>query len=96
MVAEDQLKRIEEKIDKFTELEMSNQITMARVEEKISDLEIRRQESHERVNKISSTMDKIDSELIQTRTRVELNMKILWGIIAAAAAGFITQFLDIL
>ena len=44
------LQRIEEKLDKLADVVVG----MARVEEKIIDLETRRAEGHERLNRISS------------------------------------------
>lgn len=88
MSTEERLSKIEEKIDKLSE----TLITLARVEEKISDLEIRRAESHERVNRLSASVDRIESQCTEMSAKLELSNKIIWGLSAMVVAAFLTEF----
>jgi tetrahydromethanopterin S-methyltransferase subunit G len=85
------LDRIEEKIDKMSEAI----IQLARVEEKISDLEIRREEQHERLNRLSGKIDDIDTNVIQLIEKVGVMQKISWlfvGVFLSALATHFTNF----
>ena len=87
MSTEERLSKIEEKIDKLSE----TLITLARVEEKISDLEIRRAESHERVNRLSASVDRIESQCSHMSAKLELSNKIIWGLSAMVIAAILTE-----
>lgn len=89
MSTEERLSKIEEKIDKLSE----TLITLARVEEKISDLEIRRAESHERVNRLSASVDRIETQCTQMSAKVELSNKIIWGLSATVVVALISEIL---
>lgn len=89
MSTEERLTKIEEKIDKLSD----TLIALARVEEKISDLELRRAESHERVNRLSNSIDRIETKCTQMSSKVELSNKIIWGLSAAVMAALITEIL---
>ena len=91
-MSEDRLQRIEEKLDKLADVIVG----MARVEEKIADLEIRRSESHERLNRMSQKMDKIDSEVVSMRERMNVMTKIMWVIGAGIVTALITHFQEML
>lgn len=75
----DRLNRIEKKIDKLSDAI----ITLARVEEKISDLELRRQESHERANRISAKIDDLDRKVTAMGERVSVLTRVMWIVVAA-------------
>ena len=91
-MSEDRLQRIEEKLDKLADVIVG----MARVEEKIADLELRRSESHERLNRMSQKMDKIDSEVVSMRERMNVVSKVLWVMSAGVITAIITHFQEML
>ena len=80
--------RIEDKIDKMSEAI----VHLARVEEKISDLEERREEQHMRLNRFSEKLDNIDSQVTQLVEKVAFMQKVSWFFIAT----FITIGLSVL
>jgi hypothetical protein len=73
-ITDDRLARIEDKLDKVSDAI----VALARVEEKIADLETRREEGHERLNRISTKVDNIDSGVITMRERMNILTKICW------------------
>jgi chromosome segregation ATPase len=75
-MSEERLLRIEEKIDRLTEVT----VTLARVESKIQDLETRRSEAYERVNRLSASIDDVDERVTSLGARMDLMSKILLGI----------------
>jgi chromosome segregation ATPase len=77
----DRLDRIEDKIDKMSEAI----ITLARVEEKISDLEVRREEQHVRLNRLSEKIDNIDSHVTSLVENVSFMKKLVWFFFATIA-----------
>jgi len=77
----DRLDRIEDKIDKMSEAI----ITLARVEEKISDLELRREEQHMRLNRLSEKIDSIDSHVTSLVENVSFMKKLVWFFFATIA-----------
>jgi len=91
-VSEERLQRIEEKLDRLADVVVG----MARVEEKIVDLETRRAEGHERLNRISSKMDDIDHHVISMRERMNVISKVMWLIGAGVVTALITQFQEML
>jgi len=91
-VSEERLQRIEEKLDRLADVVVG----MARVEEKIVDLETRRAEGHERLNRISSKMDDIDHHVISMRERMNVISKVMWLIGAGVITALITQFQEML
>ena len=84
----DRLDRIEEKIDRLSDVV----IQLARVEEKINDLEIRRQESHERVNRLSEKMDNIDSKTTAMNETLNSLQKITWLTIGGVISVLVSHF----
>jgi len=86
------LQRIEEKLDKLADVVVG----MARVEEKIVDLETRRAEGHERLNRISNKVDEIDSHVISMRERMNVVSKVLWVMSAGVITAIITHFQEML
>ena len=91
-MSEDRLQRIEEKLDKLADVIVG----MARVEEKIADLELRRSESHERLNRMSQKMDTIETEVVSMRERMNVMSKIMWLIGAGVITVLINHFKDML
>lgn len=77
----DRLDRIEDKIDKMSEAI----ITLARVEEKISDLEVRREEQHVRLNRLSEKIDNIDNHVTSLVENVSFMKKLVWFFFATIA-----------
>lgn len=73
------LDRIEDKIDKMAEAI----IHLARVEEKIADLEERREEQHERLNRLSFKLDSIEKHVTAVVEKVNVLQKINWLIVSA-------------
>lgn len=84
---EDRLKRIEEKLDKLADVIVG----MARVEEKIIDLEKRRAEGHERLNRISVKVDEIDNHVVSMRERMNVITKVMWVVVAGIIGAFIAS-----
>lgn len=73
------LDRIEDKIDKMSEAI----IHLARVEEKIADLEERREEQHDRLNRLSLKLDSIEKHVTAVVEKVNVLQKINWLIVSA-------------
>jgi|SRR5210317_1219754 len=85
----ERLDRIEDKIDKMSEAI----IKLARVEEKIADLEERREEQHDRLNRLSGKIDNIDSHVTALVEKVAVMQKISWFFIAAFVTGAVSLIL---
>jgi phage shock protein A len=83
------LDRIEDKIDKMSEAI----IHLARVEEKIADLEERREEQHDRLNRLSLKLDSIETHLASVVQKVDVLHKINWLIISAFVTAIAAQVL---
>lgn len=86
-MSEDRLQRIEEKLDKLADVVVG----MARVEEKIIDLETRRAEGHERLNRISVKVDEIDNHVVSMRERMNVITKVMWVVVAGIIGAFIAS-----
>ena len=82
------LDRIEGKIDKMTDAI----IQLAKVEEKIADLEERREEQHERLNRLSGKIDNIENSVTSLVEKVAVNHKISWLVIGVCVAALAAQF----
>jgi len=89
---EDRLQRIEDKLDKLSDVVVG----MARVEEKIVDLEVRRAEGHERLNRMSAKLDDVDAHVISMRERMNVISKVVWLIGAGVITALITHFQEML
>jgi uncharacterized coiled-coil protein SlyX len=89
---EDRLQRIEDKLDKLADVVVG----MARVEEKIVDLETRRAEGHERLNRMSAKLDEVDAHVISMRERMNVISKVMWLIGAGVITALITHFQEML
>lgn len=92
MLEDNRLQRIEEKLDKLADVVVG----MARVEEKISDLETRRSESHERLNRVSARLDDVETGQATTNTKLGTIEKVMWFIAAGMLTGFGATITDLL
>ena len=81
------LDRIEEKIDKMSEAI----IQMARLEAKIDNYEIYREESWKRMNKFSEKLDSIEKTVDDNHRTVSMINKLFWVVIVAAAGAIATN-----
>ena len=86
------LQRIEDKLDKMSDAI----VALARVEEKITDLEVRRAEGHERLNRMSKKLDDVDSHVTSMRERMAVMTKIMWVVGTAVLGVASTHLQDIL
>lgn len=86
------LNRIEEKIDKLSDAI----VTLARVEEKISDLETRRIESHERANRISANIDELDRKVTSLNEKVLVLNRVMWIVVAGVVGTIFAQLQGLL
>ena len=71
-------------------------IQLARVEEKIEDLETRRAEQHERMNRLSGKIDNIERHVTTLVEKVNFMQKFAWvlvGIVATVVGAILTQFI---
>lgn len=84
------LDRIEEKIDRISEV----LIQLARVEEKIADLEIRREEQDIRVHKLSEKTDRIDRTTTSISEKVSVMQRVGYVIIGIFVTTIATQLLS--
>ena len=89
---EERLQRIEEKLDMLTDVIVG----MARVEEKIEDLETRRSESHERVNRISARLDCIETGQASVNAKLGTIEKAVWFMVAGALTTIGMQLANLL
>lgn len=81
------LDRIEEKIDKMSEAI----IQMARLEAKIDNYEIYREESWKRMNRFSEKLDQIEKKVDDNHRTVSTINKLFWVVIVAAAGAIATN-----
>ena len=88
----DRLQRIEEKLDKMSDAI----VALARVEEKITDLEVRRSEGHERLNRLSSKIDDVDTHVTSMRERVNVMTKIMWLVGAGVISSLMAHLPEII
>lgn len=86
------LERIENKLDQLAD----TVVALARVEEKIDDLETRRKESHERVNRLSEKIDHVHSGVHKIEARLGIVEKVVMAIGAAFMAAIATQIIELL
>ena len=86
------LQRIEDKLDRMADAI----VALARVEEKITDLELRRAEGHERLNRMSRKLDVVDSHVTSMRERMNVMTKMMWLVGGAFVAALITHLQEML
>ena len=91
-MSEERLQRIEDKVDKLADVVVG----MARVEEKIQDLETRRSEGHERLNRMSKKLDDVDSHVISMRERMTIISRVMWIVGAGVITALITHLQEML
>ena len=87
------LDRIEQKLDRMSEAI----VQLARVEEKMDDLEVRRAEQHERMNRLSEKIDNIDSHVTTLVEKVAFMQKFAWaliGVVATVVGATLTNYLS--
>ena len=87
----ERLTRIESKIDKITDAVGELTTTTAVMSTKIEDLELRREESHQRANKFSEKLDHVHDCMHEVKTRVDIVTKITWGVGAAITVALINE-----
>jgi len=78
---------IERHMEKLTEAV----VMIAKVEEKINVLEERREEQHERINRISLKTDDMAKDISSLVEKVNLGMKVSWLVIAVFITAIATQ-----
>lgn len=83
------LDRIEEKIDKLSEIVIS----LARAEEKLSNLEGDRNLTNQRLNKHSERIDGIEDRIVEQAVTVRVINRIFWITITAAVGVMAAQYL---
>jgi len=90
------LGRIEEKIDSIVGKVSDLATTQAVIHTKVEALEIRREEMHERSNKISQRMDDMQEGIQTLRVEVGLSTKVMWGVGAAVGAALINELIKLI
>lgn len=88
----DRLSRIEQKIDKLSDAI----VQLARVEEKIADLEVRREEQHQRLNNLSKKIDSIDTHVTTLVEKVNIMQRVGWIIVGVFVTGVSAQFFSLI
>ena len=83
------LDRIEEKIDKLSEIVIS----LARAEEKLSNLEGDRNIVNERLNKHSERIDGIEDKIVEQAVTVRVINRIFWITITAVVGVMAAQYI---
>ena len=97
---EERLERIEGKVDKITDSVNALVTTSAVMSAKVDELEVRREESHQRANKFSEKMDhmhdgihNLDSHVKGLESRVGITTKILLGLGSILIAAIINEII---
>ena len=88
----DRLDRIEEKIDRLYDAI----VQLARVEEKISDLEVRREEQHQRLNNLSKKIDSIDTHVTTLVEKVNIMQRVGWIVVGVFIMGVSSKFFNLI
>lgn len=88
----DRLDRIEQKIDKLSDAI----VQLARVEEKIADLEVRREEQHQRLNNLSKKIDSIDTHVTTLVEKVNVMQRVGWIVLGVFVTGVSAQFFSLI
>ena len=98
----EKLTRIEQKVDKITDAVNELSTATAVIATKVDDLEVRREESHQRANKFSERMDhmhsgihKLDSHVTGLEGKVALTTKLIFGVGSVLMVAIINSLLDI-
>ena len=88
----DRLSRIEQKIDKLSDAI----VQLARVEEKIADLEVRREEQHQRLNNLSKKIDSIDTHVTTLVEKGNVMQRVGWIVLGVFVTGVSAQFFSLI
>ena len=88
----ERLSRIEQKIDKLSDAI----VQLARVEEKIADLEVRREEQHQRLNNLSKKIDSIDTHVTTLVEKVNIMQRVGWIVVGVFVTGVSAQFFSLI
>lgn len=83
---------MKKKIDKLSDAI----VQLARVEEKIADLEIRREEQHERLNNLSKKIDSIDTHVTTLVEKVNVMQRVGWIVLGVFVTGVSAQFFSLI
>ena len=101
MSQDERLDRIEGKVDKIADSVNSLVTSAAVMDSKVNDLEIRREESHERANRFSEKLDhmhdgihNLDSHVKGLESRVGITTKILMGLGSISIAAIINEIVN--
>lgn len=86
------LERIETKLDQLAD----TVVALARVEEKIDDLETRRKESHERVNRLSEKIDHVHAGVHKIEARLGIVEKVVWAVAAAFIVAVVAEVVKVI
>ena len=84
---EDRIVRIEQKIDKLAEL----LVNVARIEEKVTHLKGDHDEQHERMNRFSARLDRIEKMVEENNSTVRIINKLVMAAMIAAVGTFVAQ-----
>jgi len=86
------LERMEEKLDQI----QVALVTLARVEEKIADLELRRQEQREEFLMSAKQIDLLDRKVTKIGEKTDIIGKVVWLVVAAVVSAIGAQLSQIL
>ena len=90
------LERIEEKIDKIVDSLHDLSTRAAVAENRTKDLEVRREESYERMNKFSEKLDHVHDCMHDVKAKVNLTHKFMWGVGAAVIVGIVNEVVSLI
>lgn len=86
----ERLDRIEDKIDRLSDAI----VALARVEEKIASLEIKREEHHARIDNLARKVEHVDTQVTTLVTKVSFMQKASWVILSVIITAFASQYLN--
>jgi len=90
------LERIEEKIDKIADSVVDLQTRAAVAENRTKDLEVRREESYARQNRLSEKLDHVHDCMHDVKAKTELSHKLIWAVGAAILVGIANEIMTII
>lgn len=101
MSQDERLERIEGKVDKITDSVNALVTSAAVMNTKVDELEVRREESHERANRFSEKLDHmhggihdLDAHVKGLESRVGITTKILMGLGSILIAAIINELIS--
>lgn len=86
------LTRIEDKIDKITDSVSEITTVTAVMHNRLEDLEQRRVEAYERMNKFSQKQDHVHDCMHAVKAKVNLSSKVIYVVGAAVVTALISEF----